>query len=231
MIKKEAQLQHLEPNSGFESSKVKSAAVIVAHPDDEILWAGGTILMHSDVNWTIITLCRKSDSDRAAKFIKVLERLNATGAMGDLDDGTEQTPLSLQKIEKTLLSLLPPGVLFDLVLTHSPSGEYTRHRRHEETGRAVQSLWLTGGLRARSLWLFAYEDRNGSYLPKAIEKAHLKTLLPQDVLKEKYRIITEIYGFTPQSYEARTTPRQEAFWCFNTTKDLKQWLGRGGNNI
>ena len=225
MTKKKGQSHHLE------NSKIKSAAIIVAHPDDETLWAGGTILMHSDVHWTIITLCRKSDPDRAPRFLKALERLNATGATGDLDDGPEQKPLSRQKIEKTLLSLLPPGVLFDLVITHSQSGEYTRHRRHEETGRAVQSLWLTGQLRARSLWLFAYEDGNKSYLPKAIETAHLRTLLPHDILKEKYRIITDIYGFSPQSYEARTTPKEEAFWCFNKTNDLTLWLGRGGIKI
>jgi LmbE family N-acetylglucosaminyl deacetylase len=29
-------------------------AVIVAHPDDEVLWAGGLMLMHPDSNWTVI---------------------------------------------------------------------------------------------------------------------------------------------------------------------------------
>jgi LmbE family N-acetylglucosaminyl deacetylase len=223
--------EHLEAGSVFKNAKVRSAAVIVAHPDDETLWAGGAILMNSDVSWTIITLCRKSDPDRAPRFIKALKRLNATGAMGDLDDGPEQTPLSPQETEKTLLSLLPPGGLFDLVLTHSPWGEYTRHRRHEEIGRAAQSLWLTERLKSRSVWLFAYEDGNRSYLPKAIETAHLHLLLPQDKLKEKYSIITDIYGFTPQSYEARATPREEAFFCFTTRRDLTHWLARGGITI
>ncbi|UCB44463.1 MAG: PIG-L family deacetylase [Spirochaetota bacterium] len=218
-------------NFGFENSNIRIAAVIVAHPDDETLWAGGTILMHSAIKWKIITLCRKSDFDRTPRFTKALERFNATGVMGDLDDGPDQAPLSRQKTEKTLLLLLPPGVVFDLVITHSPWGEYTRHRRHEETSRAVQSLWLAGQLKARSLWMFAYEDGNKSYLPKAIETAHLRTLLPQEILKEKYRIITEIYGFLPQSYEARTTPKEEAFWCFNTKDDLTQWLDRGGTKI
>jgi hypothetical protein len=76
--------------------------------------------------------------------------------------------------------------------------------------------------------VFAYEDGNRSYLPKAIETAHLHILVPKDIFKEKYRIITEIYGFAPQSYEARTTPVQEAFFCFHTAKELEQWLDRGG---
>jgi len=29
-------------------------AVIVAHPDDETLWMGRTVLMHPECEWTII---------------------------------------------------------------------------------------------------------------------------------------------------------------------------------
>ena len=47
---------------------LKNAAVIVAHPDDETLWTGGAILMHPEINWTVITLCRLSDPDRSPKF-------------------------------------------------------------------------------------------------------------------------------------------------------------------
>jgi LmbE family N-acetylglucosaminyl deacetylase len=35
----------------------KSIAVIVAHPDDETLWAGGTILEHPSNDWFIVCLC------------------------------------------------------------------------------------------------------------------------------------------------------------------------------
>jgi LmbE family N-acetylglucosaminyl deacetylase len=48
----------------------KAVAVIVAHPDDETLWAGGTILSHPSWQWFIVCLCRGSDKDRAPKFLK-----------------------------------------------------------------------------------------------------------------------------------------------------------------
>jgi len=190
-------------------------AVIVAHPDDETLWAGGLMLMHPEVKWTVVTLCRKSDPDRAPKFFKALERLNAVGFMADLDDGAEQTPLDNGEMQKTIAELLP-SKRFDLVITHSTAGEYTRHLRHEETAKAVLALWNSDRLFADELWTFAYEDGNRKYLPRAIKQADLLVGLNDEIWWEKYDIITRIYGFKKDSFEAKTTPREEAFWFLKT---------------
>lgn len=190
-----------------------NCAVIVAHPDDETLWAGGLMLMHPNVKWIIVTLCRKSDPDRAPKFFNGLEKLGAEGFMADLDDGPEQMPLDSNKVQKTIELLLPSN-RFDLVITHSPSGEYSRHLRHEETAKAVLALWKSDRLRSDELWTFAYEDGNREYLPHAIKNADLLINLNEEIWRKKYDIITGIYGFSPESFEAKTTPREEAFWRF-----------------
>ena len=190
-----------------------SCAVIVAHPDDETLWAGGLILLHPQVLWTVITLCRKSDPDRAPKFFNVLEKLNAKGAMGDLDDGPEQKPLPETNVQKVILELLPSSG-FDLIITHSTSGEYTRHLRHEETAKAVLTLWNSKSLQARQIWSFAYEDGQKKYLPRVDGNADLQIELPYNIWQLKYKIITEVYGFSKDSFEAKTTPKEEAFWQF-----------------
>jgi hypothetical protein len=169
--------------------------------------------MHPNVKWTVVTLCRKSDPDRAPRFYKALEILRADGFMADLDDGPEQTPLDSDHIQKTIEQILPSKI-FDLIITHSTSGEYTRHRRHEETAEAVLALWKSGRLSADELWAFAYEDGNRKYLPRAVKDADLLVGLNKEIWQQKYDIITKIYGFNKDSFEAKTTPSQEAFWCF-----------------
>ena len=200
-----------------------SCAVIVAHPDDETLWTGGTILMHPEAKWTIVTLCRKNDKDRAPRFYQVLRELGANGVMGDLDDGPEQTPLNIKEVEEEIVSVLPKNE-YDLILTHNTQGEYTRHRRHEEVAEAVINLIEEERLKTKKLWTFAYEDGNRTYLPRPVLHTDQAIFLPTDIWKKKYEIITQIYGFSEDSWEAKTTPRKEAFWTFASAFGIKKWL-------
>jgi len=202
---------------------LKNVAIIVAHPDDETLWAGGTILSHPSWKCFIICLCRGNDSDRAPKFYEALNVLKSEGIMGDLDDGPEQKPLDEKDVETAIIDLLPP-LNFDLIITHNPAGEYTKHLRHEETSKAVLTLWQNGKLAASELWTFAYEDGNKKYYPKAIDKAPGYRALTNRIWSRKYSIITEIYGFEKESWEAETTPRAESFWQFTDPYEAKKWL-------
>ena len=202
-------------------------AVVVAHPDDETLWAGGTLLLHPEWRVIIATLCRASDLDRAPRFQAAARRLGAVGRMADLEDGPEQRPLPEGEVAATVMGLVGDRE-YDLVITHGPRGEYTRHLRHEETSRAVVSLWERGRLRSQRLWLFAYEDGGGAYLPRAVAEAPIRTALPEEVWGEKYRILREVYGFAGDSKEARTTPREEGFWVGSRGWGLGASEGRGG---
>jgi LmbE family N-acetylglucosaminyl deacetylase len=207
--------------------QTKNVAVIVAHPDDETLWAGGTILSHPEWRCFIICLCRKSDPDRAPKFFKALRVFKAKGNMGDLDDGPEQTPLKDDKIQNTIMKLLPSRH-FELVITHYIHGEYTRHRRHEEVSKAVIQLWRTGKLVTAELWTFAYEDGGRAYLPRPVKDTAVYNQLPVPIWDTKYNIITEIYGFKQDSWEAQTTPRTEAFRQFLNSVSAQQLLVKEG---
>jgi len=204
----------------------KSVAIIVAHPDDETLWSGGTILSHPSWDCFIISLCRGSDKERANKFKKASKILNATSIMGDLNDGPEQSPLSEKEIESSILSLLP-SKHFDLLITHDPAGEYTQHLRHEEVSKAVIRLWQNIQISISELWLFAYEDGKKQYLPVPSKYASVIQELTKEIYLKKHSIISEIYGFSEESWEAKTCPKTEAFWKFTESYQAVKHL----NNI
>jgi LmbE family N-acetylglucosaminyl deacetylase len=203
----------------------KTVAVIVAHPDDETLWAGGTILSHPSWQWFIVCLCRANDEDRSLRFYNTLKILKSEGIMGDLDDGPEQKPLKENEVEQAILKLLP-AKHFDLIISHNPSGEYTRHRRHEEAGKAVIKLWNNGKISTTELWSFAYTDDDKKHYPMVNENADICRALTERIWLRKYRIITETYGFEKNSFEAETTPRVESFWQFTDPSVAKKWLNK-----
>lgn len=214
-----------ETGGGLDSSK--RGLVIVAHPDDETLWAGGLLLLRDDLDWTVIALCRGSDRDRRPRFFRALEQLGAQGRIADLDDSPDQPPLSDSHVRSVLVDALDDAD-YDLVLTHNPAGEYTRHRRHEEVARAVLGLWREGAIDAGELWCFAYQDDAGADLPAAIADAHLVLKLPQRLWARKRDIIEKVYGFGPGSWEYDTTPAEEAFWRFESASELDLWMGGTG---
>lgn len=213
----------------IDGEKSKNVAVIVAHPDDETLWAGGTILSHPSWNWFVVCLSRKSDAERSVKYYKALQVFKAEGIMGDLDDRPDQNPLDNEVVENEILDLLPPRH-FDLIISHNPSGEYTRHIRHEEVSRAVIKLWQSGKISVKELWTFAYEDGEKKYFPLPVVNANIRRLLTKRIWLRKYSIITETYGFKKDSWEAETTPRAEAFWQFTDPYDAKRWLKQFKND-
>jgi hypothetical protein len=162
----------------------------------------------------VVCLCRKNDEDRAPKFFNALKILHSEGVMGDLDDGPDQNPLEENVVEQMILRLLPTKH-FDLIISHNPKGEYTKHLRHEETSKAVLKLWNNCKIDADQLWAFAYEDGNKTYYPRAAQKATFYFILSTEIWLKKYSIITETYGFDKDSWEAKTTPKKEAFLELN----------------
>src|SRR5690606_16552644 len=87
--------------------------------------------------------------------------------------------------ERNILDLLPSSP-FQLLISHSPFGEYTRHRRHEEIGKTIISLWSKKRIMTGELWLFAYEDGHKTHAPIAIGQADRHDLLSKDTYRSKY---------------------------------------------
>ena len=186
--------------------------------------------MHPMWKCFIACLCRGKDTDRAPRFQRALEIFKAEGKMGDLDDEPAQQPLDSEKVAKAILELLPQKH-FELIITHNPAGEYTRHRRHEETGKAVIELWHNHEISADTLWAFAYEDGGKQYYPRPVADATIQHKLTKQIRERKYKMITDTYGFEKGSWEAETTPISEAFREFSNSDDAMAWLKNGGNML
>ncbi|OGF24938.1 hypothetical protein A2303_06525 [Candidatus Falkowbacteria bacterium RIFOXYB2_FULL_47_14] len=169
------------------------ALVIVAHPDDETIWMGGALLRFSKIKWTILSLCRASDSDRRPKFFRVCERYGAKGIIADLDDEDKLSFKNTLPVIKKIIKEEVGRARFDYLFTHNANGEYG-HPRHKGAYQAIKEMIKDGELSADKVFFFAY-DPVGKHKVKVGKNADTNLKLTSDEFKEKKRIVAEMYGY------------------------------------
>lgn len=122
--------------------------MIVAHPDDELLW-GYRHLAQDPKSWKVICVCCASDPTRVKEFQAVMRVIGVDNyEMWDNENtiiGWRLHPLTVSRIELELVK----G--YDVVITHNWYGEYG-NLQHMAVHRAVVAVATANNVQVFSSW-------------------------------------------------------------------------------
>ena len=122
------------------------AAIVMAHPDDETIWTGGTLLTHKDWRWKLYVVTHNEDDDRGKELIKAIGQFRNQGVSNleyeffeVMPDVQEYENLDKTKIYDKLDNLDLSG--FNVIFTHNIDGEYG-HGNHRILGEYFREKQL-----------------------------------------------------------------------------------------
>ncbi len=184
----------------------KKVLIVVAHPDDETIWMGGHLLKNRK-NWdtTIISLCRRDDSDRAPKFKRVCQIYGAKSFISDLEDD-ELDVIRADEVISRIKEFSEQE--YDYVFTHGKNGEY-QHLRHLDVNKAVIKMVQNRSLSTKKLFTFSYRKKGELCYANQSSDKFIK--LDESQLRLKKKIIQEVYGFHQGGFEDLCCRNTEAF--------------------
>lgn len=188
----------------------KNMLVIVAHPDDEIIWMGGTLLRYSQNDWTVLCLCRASDTDRAPKFERVCHYYGARGIIKDVpdDDSLDVQGMTLAAEEVIVSSIKFSD--YDAIFTHGSNGEYG-HLVHVGVYKAVQRIKKESGSQTPVFCFHYRNDPKRDYQVISRKDPDILINLSSEELAEKKKIVAEMYGYPYGGIDVEYCTNPEAF--------------------
>lgn len=124
--------------------------VFVAHPDDELIFLGNT-LMNED-GWLVVCMTNGGNRTRRKEFINVMNTLNIDYKIFNYKDGLDIL-WDEKKLKKSIHKILNLKEKWDKVVTHNRQGEYG-HFQHKQLNKIVRECY-----KGRNINVFVYKDK------------------------------------------------------------------------
>ncbi len=159
--------------------------LLVAHPDDETIFCGGTMLIYPKCEWTVVCATHPDGSERNIEFQKALKAYTDFGVniksqmtLGLQDFGMEE--FQSEQSQVWFDAVKDRNFVSDIVITHNSKGEYG-HSHHRELNKIAHKIF-------KNVWEFICPG--AGIIPQPFKSKTEVIPLSSDILDRK----TSIYN-------------------------------------
>ncbi len=165
-----------------------NAYIITAHPDDETIFCGGTILSYPSWNWHVICVTMQTQSLRPQEFNHAIDMFRSLGVANitgiTLNQHDEGQELSIEETVSWKQLIGESVSTPDIVFTHNSEGEYG-HPHHRSINKIANELFP-------NVWEFVCPGAT-NVAPQPFKSITNVVPLTQDILNRKMEIFNRSY--------------------------------------
>lgn len=140
------------------------ALLLVAHPDDETIFAGNLLLEHHEWEWTVVCCTYTRGGPRGLEFTKAISAFKVEGVnivrteMLGLRDDEGDMRADPPELWEHRIATVCDGYEFDAVYTHNRGGDYG-HKHHRLVNACARRIF------PEPIWEFYLSESDGGAEP------------------------------------------------------------------
>lgn len=165
------------------SQKTADKLLILAHPDDDAVWAGGHL---TEGGWLCVCITNGRNDTRKEEFLKAVDASGNTPLILEYPDKVNGKRDDWEEVSRGLsadLTLLLGYKKWSVIATHNPEGEYG-HQHHIITSYLVTECCLELGIADRLMYMGNYYTKEE--LPKV--ESGLTRLTDEQLKAKEYML-------------------------------------------